>query len=154
MTAPATSGSGDQFLLDYGDLVAAGYGPYLTQLANQGYSAVDAVLQTQFKRASDEVHALAVTISKAQAAGQADAVAPLKAQLQYWLGQMGQQASAAHATEKPSALLVALDHFSDDAIATAKSVGVTGLSLLGNLPLILGLLLGLGVLWLLLQGRE
>lgn len=107
------------------DLSAAGYGPYLQDLmSNQGYDLAAAVLQTQTKQALDTIKQLAQAVKTAERAGQADAAAGLRVQLQYWVGQIGALNRQANAGDRPSALMQALSTFSDDAINTAKQAGV------------------------------
>ena len=133
----ATLGGDQLLLVPYQELVDEGYEAYLNQLTAQGYSLGDAILQTQFYRAQQQVHNLVLTIQAAQNAGQTAAVAPLQQQLSYWLQQMGTSTSQAHAAEAPGPLLTALDSFSDQAIAAGKSVGVAATQLVSALPYLL-----------------
>lgn len=155
--ALGSDAAGDSLLVPYDELVQEGYQQYINQLTAQGYTFPDAILQTQFYRASQTVHNLAVTIAAAQAAGQDAAVAPLKAQLQYWLQQMGATVQQAHTSEAPSALMTALDQFSDQALQLGKKVGVTAANLVDALPYILWglvILAGLYVFFFVFRARR
>lgn len=155
--AAGADAAGDQLLVPYDELVNEGYENYITQLLAQGYTLPDAVLQTQFYRATQTVHDLSVTIAAAQAAGQDSAVAPLKAQLQYWLQQMGAKVQQTHTSEAPSALMLSLDQFSDQALQLGKKVGVTAANLVDALPYILWgivILAGLYVFFFVFKARR
>src|SRR5579859_568556 len=125
MDAGATTVTVDDALVTAAnDLGVAGYGPYLQDLLNGGYPLAAAILQTQTKQALDTIHQLALSVKTAQTTGQVDAVAPLQSQVQFWLGRLATLNRTANAADQPAPLLVAMQNFSDDAIATARAAGV------------------------------
>lgn len=109
----------------YRALVDAGYGPYMQSLAqDDDYDLEEQILTAQALQARDEIHNLTLAIAAAKRTGDTAAVTGLQAQVAYWLQRLGVTNKQAGDAARPSAFMLRLSQFSDDAINTAKSAGV------------------------------